>query len=516
MQPQGSPGRKSLCAILIAFVILIFPALAAAGQQQAAAASEHLVKKLIKAVGYRTGGGKTTIDLAGSQLLPDASGVARVEAKPGVTDIEVTVTGLSRPGKFGDQFLTYVLWAASPEGRTDNLGEVRTDKNGNGEIKTTTQLQTFSLFVTAEPYFAVSRPSELIVLENEPRKSTKGKIFTVKDYPLMQRSQYEKLGNPLGFTLDLKHVPLEMYEARNAVEIARSHGAEQYAPDIFKEATGSLKMAENALAGKSGKKAIISEARQTVQFAEDARSLAVQRQEADKIAQERQAAAAQARAEAEAKAAKDAAEAKRQADEEAQHQADLAAAREAQLKAEADATRAREEAARAQAQALAAKEQAARQDAERARQLAQALRAQLLDQLNAVMATRDTPRGLVVTMAGVLFATGKYNLQPEAQMRLARLAGIVSSHTGLNLQVEGYTDNTGDNNFNQKLSEQRAEAVRDFLISQGVDQRTISAQGFGEASPVADNNTSAGRQKNRRVEIIVSGEVIGAKLGSTS
>jgi len=501
------------CAILIAFVALLFPALAAAGQQPAE--SHGLIKKPITAIGYRVGGGGTKVDLVGTHLLPQASGEAKVEAKPGVTNVEVKVTGLSQPGKFGDQFLTYVLWAASPEGRAINLGEIQPSKNGKGEIKTTTQLQTFSLFVTAEPYFAVSRPSEMIVLKNEPRKSTKGKIFPVKDYPLMRRSQYEKLGNPLALTLDLKHVPLEMYEARNAVEIARSHGAEKYAPDILSKAEASLKMAENALSRKAGKKAIISMARQTVQFSEDARSLAVRRQEAEQIQQERQAAAAKARAEAEAKAAAQAAEAKAQAQKEAQRQAELAAAREAQLKAEAEATKAREEAARAQARALAAKEQAARADAERARKVAQALRAQLLDQLNAVMATRDTPRGLVVTMAGVLFATAKYNLRSDAKMRLARLAGIVSSHSGLNLQVEGYTDSTGSEQFNQTLSEQRAKAVRDFLIAQGVDPQTITAKGFGEARPVADNSTAAGRQKNRRVEIIVSGEVIGAKMGNT-
>lgn len=503
---QGRPRRKSACACLIAFVALMFPALAAAGQPQQAATDHGLVKKLIKAVGYRVGGGATKVSLVGTQLLPQAQGEAKVEAKPGVTNIEAKVTGLSRPGKFGDQFLTYVLWAASPEGRAINLGEIQPDKRGRGGIKATTQLQTFSLFITAEPYFAVSRPSELIVLENEPRKSTRGKIFPVKDYPLMERSQYEKLGNPLALSLDLKNVPLEMYEARNSVEIARSRGAEKYAPQILTKAEASLKMAENLLASKANKKRIISQARQTVQSAEDARSLAVRRQEAEEIEQERQAAAAKARAEAEA-------EAKARAEKEAQRQAEIAAAREAQLKAETEATRAREEAARAQAQAQAEKAQAARAEAERARNVARALRAQLLDQLNAVMATRDTPRGLVVTMAGVLFATGKYNLRPEAQMRLARLAGIVASHSGLILQVEGHTDSTGSEEFNQKLSEQRAEAVRDFLIQQGVAQQAITAKGFGQAMPVADNSTAAGRQENRRVEIIVSGEVIGAKIG---
>jgi outer membrane protein OmpA-like peptidoglycan-associated protein len=488
------------------FVALVFPALASGGQQrQASAAGQHVVKKPIKAIGYRVGGGGTKSNLVGTQLLPQASGVAKVEARPGVTNIDVTVKGLTQPNKLGDEFLTWVLWAASPEGRTINLGEIQTNKNGKGELKATTQLQTFSLFVTAEPYFAVSRPSELLVLENEPRKSTKGKIFIVRDYPLLDRGQYEKLGNPLSLSLDLKHVPLEMYEARNAVEIARARGAEKYAPEIFTKAEASLKMAENALARKAGKKVINSTARQTVQFAEDARALAVRRQEAEKLAQERQAAAAKARAEAQAR---------QRAEQEAKRQAELAAAREAKLKAQAEATKAREEAARAQARALAAREQAARTEAARAHRVAQALRAQLLDQLNAVLATRDTPRGLVVTMAGVLFATGKYDLRPEAQIRLARLAGIVSSHAGLNLQVEGYTDNVGSEEFNQKLSEQRAEAVRNFLIQQGVDQRTITAKGFGEARPVADNSTAAGRQKNRRVEIIVSGEVIGAKIGT--
>ncbi len=260
MKLQVTLGTKSLCAGLIAFVALLFPALAAAGQPQQAATGQGLVKKSIKAVGYRVGGGGTKVNLVGTQLLPQAQGEAKVEARPGVTNIEVTVTGLSQPGKFGDQFLTYVLWAASPEGRAINLGEIRTNKKGKGELKATTQLQTFSLFVTAEPYFAVSRPSELIVLENEPRKSTKGKIFPVKDYPLMERSQYEKLGNPLALSLDLKHVPLEMYEARNSVEIAKSRGAEKYASDSFTKAEASLKMAENALARKAGKKTIISAA----------------------------------------------------------------------------------------------------------------------------------------------------------------------------------------------------------------------------------------------------------------
>ncbi len=512
MKLQEAKAMRNHCGILLFLVALLLPvgAVAAHPQQEAGGAA---VRIPIKAVGYKVGGGGTRVDLKGTDLLPQASGEARVEAKKGVTNIDVAVSDLAQPGEIDSGFLTYVLWAVSPDGRTINLGEIQINKAGEGRLKATTQLQTFSLLVTAEPYFAVAHPSELLVLENEPRKSTKGKTFVVNDYKLMERGQYEKLGNPLALSVDLKHVPLEMYEARNSVEIARSRAAEKYAPEIFSKAKGSLEMAENLLAKKAGKKNIISAAKQTVQFAEDARSLAVKRQEAERIERERQAAAAQARAQAEAKAAAQAAEAKRRADEEAQRQAELAAAKEAQLKAEAEAIRAREQAAKAEAEASKVREAAAKADAERARKVAEALRAQLLDQLNSVLETRDTPRGLVVTMADVLFDTGKYTLRPAARERLARLSGIISSHPGLLLQVEGHTDSIGSDEFNQKLSEQRAEATRDFLIQQGLDESIITAKGFGKTMPIADNSTAEGRQKNRRVEIIVSGEIIGAKIG---
>jgi len=232
---------------------------------------------------------------------------------------------------------------------------------GEGSLKTSTQLQSFSLFVTAEPYFAVHQPSEIVVLQNEIRKDTKGEVLPVHEYKLMERAQYQRLGNPLALSVDLKHVPLDMYEARNAAEIARSHGAERYAPDIFATMNASLKKAEDALAQKAGNATIISAAKLTVQFAEDARSLAVQRQQEEHIAQERQAAAAKAKAKADAKAAAEAAEAKRRADAEAQRQAELAAAREAAMKAEAElaAAKAKMEAdsqaakAKAEADALA-------------------------------------------------------------------------------------------------------------------------------------------------------------------
>ena len=488
---------------LLLLVVLSLPAGTVAAQSQPDAPASSVTTKSVKAVGYQVGGGGTKIDLKSTALMPQANGEAEVEAKAGVTKIEVSIKGLAQPSTLGTEFMTYVLWAVSPDGRTINLGEILTNKEEEGKLSPTTQMQTFSLFVTAEPYFSVRLPSEMLILENETRKGTKGKIFIVNDYKLMKRSQYQKMGNPLALTLDLKNVPLEVYEARNALEIAKSRAADKYAPEIFSKAEASLKMTENSLTSKAEKKVIISTARQTVQFSEDARALSMQRQEEERIANERAAAAASARADAEAKAAAEAAEAKQQAD---------AAAAEAKRKADEDA-RHQAELAAAKEEVLRAKEDAARAEAERARKAAADLRAQLLDQFNRVLATRDTPRGLVVNMGDVLFDTGKFNLRTEAREALAKLSGIVMAHPGLNLEIEGHTDSTGGDELNQKLSEDRAGAVRNYLVQQGLPDSSVTSQGLGKSMPVADNATSAGRQQNRRVEIIVSGEVIGEKIG---
>ena len=517
---------KRPIAPLLPLLVIGLSAGLAAGETQQDAPPANQFDKPVQAIGYRVGGGTTKIALISTGATPEAHGEAKVEAKTGATYIEADVKGLAQPTRFGAEFLTYVLWAVSPEGSTYNLGEIRIDNAGAGKLKTSTQLQAFSLFVAAEPYFSVRQPSDLLVLENEIGKNTKGEVFLVHEYKLMARAQYEQLGNPLALSLDLKHVPLEMYEARNAAEIARSRGADRYAADIFAQVGESLKKAEDALARKAGNQEIVSAARQAVQFAEDARALAAQRQEEERIGQEREAAAAQAKAEAEAKAAAEAAEAKRKADEEAQRQAELAAAREAKIKAEAElaAVKAKLEAeaqaaqAKADADALAqakadAREAQALAEAEQARKAAEALRAQLLEQFNRILDTRDTQRGLVINMADVLFDTGKFALRPIAREKLARLGGIVLAHAGLNLDIEGHTDSTGSDELNQKLSDQRADSVRKYLIEQGLPETSLIAVGFGKSMPVADNSTAAGRQQNRRVEIIVSGELIGTKIG---
>jgi outer membrane protein OmpA-like peptidoglycan-associated protein len=489
--------------VLVSCILLSVAVCAASAQsdQQATRTepASDLISRSVKAIGYKVNGGSTKVDLTPTDLLPQATGEAKVEAKTGATSIEVSIRNMQQPSKLGAEFLTYVLWAVTPDGRAGNTGEIVINKNGEGKLEATTPAQTFALIITAEPYSLVRVPSEMVVLENETRKNTKGQIFPVNDFKLMRRAQYEKLGNPLAMTPDLKTVPLEVYEARNAVDIAKSRGADKDAPEIFSKAASSLQKTENALTSKADKKQIVSTARETIQFAEDARALAAQRQEEARIKAERDAAAAKAKADAEAKA-----------DEEAQRQAELSAAKQAQMKAEADAAAVR---AQAEQDALKAKEQAANADAERARQQANALRAQLLEQFNRILETRDTPRGLVVNMGDVLFDFGKYDLRSEAREKLARLSGIVLGHPGLNLAVEGYTDNVGTDEINMTLSQKRAETVRSYLLEQGLADANVTAQGFGKSSPVADNSTPAGRQKNRRVEIVVSGEVIGVKIG---
>jgi outer membrane protein OmpA-like peptidoglycan-associated protein len=455
----------------------------------------------VAAIGYPIGG-STKVNMVATSIAPQSSGEAKVEAKAGGTLITLNVMGMPQPTTLGAEFLTYVLWTVTPEGTTANLGEIPVDKDGQGKLQARAQSQAFALIVTAEPYYAVSIPSELIVLHNEARKNTKGKLYPNNSYRLMKRGEYAKLGNPLALTPDLKKTPLVMYEARNAIDIAKSRGADEYAPEAFAKAQASLQSAESVLSQDAGKNTVISAARQTVQFAEDARSLAAQRQEAKRIQEEKDAAAAAA-------AAKANAEAEAQAAVEARHQAELSAAREAELKAKAQAAAAKSAAEQA---ALQAKEEAARQEAARAKAATEALRAQLLQQLNDVLQTTDTPRGLVVNMADVLFETNKYDLSPDARLKLAKLSGIIQAHPGLNLAIEGHTDTTGTAEYNMTLSQQRADSVRQFLISQGLSPDTITSRGLGDANPVADNSTPAGRKQNRRVEIIVSGEVIGVPI----
>jgi outer membrane protein OmpA-like peptidoglycan-associated protein len=489
----------------------------AQNQSQPAPVIQINVTRTIQAVNYMARG-STRIDFRGTALLPRATGEARIEAKNGAVSINANFDNLSGAGQFGAAYLTYVLWAVTPEGRVNNLGQLNLDGQ-KSKVQVTTRLQTFGLIVTAEPYYAVSFPSDDVVLENIVRADTKGQVDAVEaKYELLQRSRYQDLNLP---PLADPNADLDLLQARNAKRIAQLRGADKYAPDSWAKASDALARAEDYQTRKQ-KKAVPTAARDAVQGYEDAITISLKRQDDERLAKEREAAAAreaQAKSEQEAEAQRRAQAEKQQAEAEKQQaeaekqrmQAELATAKEAQARAEAEKAQ-----AEAQAKQQAAQEQAEREKeaAEKAEREKQELRAALLAQFNKILETRDTPRGLVVNLGDVLFATAKFDLRPEARERLAKLSGIVLAHPGLNLTIEGHTDNVGSDTFNQTLSEQRAQSVRQYLIDQGLDAASITAQGFGKTMPVADNSSAEGRQKNRRVEIIVSGEVIGTKIGA--
>lgn len=481
-----------------------------------------VVSKTTKAINYRHRGGSTTIDFKGTQLLPRARGEAKVESKQGYIEIEVEFDDLSPATQFGSEYFTYVMWAITPEGRPTPLGEILL--NGTrSKLNVTTELQSFGLIITAEPHFAVTRPSNIVVLENALRPETAGKIEEVEaKYELLERGHYSAevdKSRVVPIVMD-KKVPLELYEAQNALRIAQWAYADRYASDTYQKAVSLLEQAEGNQARKASKRSVVMTAREAAQTAEDARILAMKRMSDQFDARERQAAAdreAEARAKAEAETARRAqAEAERSAAERAKQEA-MQAANLAELrKAEADAAKAAAEAQQLAAQREAASARQAAADADKARLQAEderaKLRAQLLRQLNLILETRDSARGLIVNMSDVLFDFGKATLRPEAREKLAKISGIVISHPGLDLELEGHTDSIGSDEFNQKLSEQRAESARRYLRDAGIPADKLEARGFGESSPVADNDTDAGRRQNRRVELIVSGEIIGSEI----
>jgi outer membrane protein OmpA-like peptidoglycan-associated protein len=463
-----------------------------------------VVQRTTKAINYRHRSGSTEVDFRGTELMAQAKGQIEVNSKQGRIEVKARMEKLTPATQFGPEFLTYVLWAVTPEGRPKNLGEVLLNGD-NSKIEVTTDLQTFGLIVTAEPYFAVTQPSNVVVMENVISDRTSGTIEPIDaHYELLERGQYVlnvSATDRQAYILDHR-TPLELYEARNAIRIARWTGAQTYAADTLQKAEVSLQNAEDELTGKVGKKTVAQNSRDAAQTAEDARLITIRRMEDQRLGDER-AAAAQREADANAQAS--------QAD------ADRAAAERARLEAErakADADAATQQALQEKADADAARAAQAEQSrlaVTQAEQEKEQLREELRQQLNAVLATRETARGLIVNMSDVLFDTGKYTLKPGAQVKLAKISGIVLGHPGLQLEVEGHTDSVGSDEFNARLSEQRADTVRAYLVSQGVSPDTVVARGFGKTQPVATNDTAAGRQQNRRVELVVSGAAIAAQ-----
>ena len=532
-----------------------------------------VVSRTARAVKYKHRSGATKINFQGTDLMPSATGEAKVESKRGALEIEVEFANVDRPTAFGNEYLTYVLWAISPEGRQVNLGEVLVGGNHRSKLDVTTDLQAFAMIVTAEPYYAVRRPSNVVIMENSIRPDTAGTIEVVDaKYELIDRGGYIPTGYNFDPVVLNAKLPLEFFEARNAVRIAKSAGAKEYAGPSYEKAVSQMNEADAMAVNKHrNEKSLISISRETVQTAEDSREIAMKGIESARADNERNASAgreadAKARANREAQGRTDAeaatADALRlrneadrknsdaqlaaqqakgaQADAEAEAERNRVAAassdqqlqqaKGAQADAEAEAERNRlaatssdqqlQQAKGAQADAEAEAERnrlaaaSSDQQLQKAVQDREELRARLLQQFNLVLETRDTARGLVVNMSDVLFDSGKFTLRPQAREKLSKISGIVLAYPSLKLAVEGNTDSVGTEEFNQKLSENRAESVRTYLTAQGVPADSTTAAGFGKSRPIASNDTADGRQQNRRVELVVSGEVIGTKIVS--
>ncbi len=503
-----------------------------------------VISRSVQAVNYQHRSGSSKLDFAGTALMPSADGQAQVNSKRGSIEIDAEFGNLQKPSIFGNEYLTYVLWAISPEGRAVNLGEVLLGGNHRSKLRVTTDLQSFALIVTAEPYYAVRQPSNAVVLENVIREDTKGTSETVNaKYELMERGGYIPTGYKFDPVVLNAKLPLEFFEARNAVRIAESEGAQTYASESYQRAIQLMNTADaDAIDKHMDRKPLIAVSRQAVQTAEDARAIAVKKMDEVRLANERQDSAdSQARVQGQAD---DAMRQKHQAESDAdaarlaraQADSDAMSARAAKAQADSDAARARNDASDAQAAAAKANMDmannqaasasaisAAQADADQSRLAAQAaetdkaaMRTKLAEQLNAILQTRETARGLIVSMSDVLFDTGKYSLKPGAREKLSKVAGILLAYPGLNIEVGGYTDNVGGDAMNQTLSENRAASVRVYLVQQGVASGAVSSRGFGNTLPVASNDNSAGRQQNRRVELLVSGEAIGTPVNATT
>jgi len=480
------------------------------------------------ALTYREGQG-STVEIQGRGALAGRLGQADVKRTEGRSRVKLKMAALPNPQSLGAMYTTYVLWAVAPEGRAENLAELPHSKDF--DVDATTSFASFGLIVTAEPYAGVTFPGPRLVGENVPGPDTEGRIQTgrVEYEPGLERS----LDQPLAADFS---TPLLLLGARRAVQMAEAAGAADYASAELRDAQVKLAALEQMQGGKKKlSKDNESLARDVIRLAEEARTSASRGAQAAALDSERRAArravsAAQGeadRAQGDAERAQREAEQARQAtlDEQqrsAQAQRDALAAAEARRQAQEQADQAQREAASSAQQAAVAQQQAAQAqdqiaraqgEAERARLEAQqaqqdkaALQERLYRSLSAILETRREARGLIVSLSDVLFDFDQATLKPGAREKLSRLAGILLAYPGhFTIEVEGHTDSVGTHEYNQRLSTGRAESVRNYLSQAGLSSALFArVAGFGETRPVAGNETAAGRQMNRRVEIVIS------------
>jgi len=469
-----------------------------------------VIDRTVSAVNYQYRSGPTQIDFKGTVLLPQARGGAIVESKSGRTDIDARFQHLAAPARFGSEYLTYVLWAITPEGHVKNLGEVMAGAADNAHLHVTTDLQAFGLIVTAEPYNSVRLPSDVVVAENQVRPDTIGSTEPIHArFELLPRGTYtynvpadlRALNEGPKVSMEEYEQIVEIYQAQNAVRIALSQGADQYAPDVIAKAQHELDNARQMQANRAGRSMVVTMARAAAQTAEDARELTIKRRQTAEIAQAQETATREGKL-------REAAEVRaRQAQAEAEKaNADAAATREA-LGAE-----------RAERAALTAPPAVPPPPQQRSyveppapnpNQAKAAARAVLLQQLGGAASSAvevlDAPRGLVLLVPDADFRSDILNSAVVAI--LARVAPLVARTPGLTVEVDGYTDLSGAER--ELVAAQRAEQVRDALVRQGLSGSIVNARGMGNSHPLGSNATAADREQNRRVEIVISGDAIG-------
>jgi outer membrane protein OmpA-like peptidoglycan-associated protein len=457
-----------------------------------------VIERTVSAINYQYRNGPTRLDFRGTVLMPDARGDATVESKAGRVQVDAKFDRVQAATRFGPEYLTYVLWAITPEGHAKNLGEVLPGSSDHAHLVVTADFQTFGMIVTAEPYAAVRQPSNVVVLENQPRPDTIGQVQQIQaKYELLPRGHYT-YQVPANMTaaaaggeklpMDRYEALLEVYQAQNAVQIARSQGADKYAGDTFARAEAALKQAQDFYARKVDRSTVVTAARQAAQTAEDARTIALQKKRDEELAQ------AKSQADREQQL-------RLQAEAEAQRLRQQAAADRSQI----DRERSEREQAQAEAAAAPFRNQAPPAPPPVATDGSKTqLRVSLLRELSSVMQARDTPRGLVVEAPDGDFSG--VSLTSDTAARLSRIASILASHPGLYVAIEGHADNAGGS----RIADERAMAVRDALVRAGAPAGSMSARGFGDSRPMASNATAAGRIQNRRVEITISGDAIGS------
>ena len=503
MPTQTTRASTARFSTLLLFGLLL-PGMPSGVAQQAppaAAAGEEEASRESLAVTYREG---TTarVKFRGTPRLPGATAEAIVKRRRGITEIDVRLDDMKPAILFGGDYNTYVLWTVSSEGVALNAGEfiLRGDRS---KLSSSTPLTTFGMFVTAEPHFLVSEPSQFVVLENSSVGLVRGNIVG------SSRVQYRGFEGRYEYDQEsLVSAPKtegefrsERQQSTTALDLAERAGAERWAPEELDRARKAVLNALASFVPGMNEREFAVQARRAVELSVEAQNVALERKQQSKDAAQRKELADLRVAKAEAEAA--AARAKEAAERAGRER------REA-VRAKAEAERATRQARIEQRQARELMQQAQSQTArlsrlkDQAERYANAARSRLQDALRKVVETRETARGVIINLPDILFASGRSRLVPLAREVLSRVAGILLATPDYRLSVEGHTDSSGGANYNQRLSERRAEAVRSYLIESGLSADLMTSLGHGEARPITKNRTPAGRRKNRRVEIVIT------------